>query len=340
MFVRTQENRFELDGRPFLVNGANNYYATFRSEKMVQAVFRVCRDARFNVLRTWGFYDTDGPDPWVWLQSAPGVYNDGPNGLQLADRAVALARENGIKLIMPLVNYWPDFGGMDRYCKWLGLEQREQFYTDPRARQAYKDWARHVVLHYRDDETIMAWELANEPRCEAAGGDGTLLDWAAEMSAFIKSIDGNHLVALGDEGFFKRTWAGSNHAYNGQHGVDCEALMGIGTLDFGVCHLYPTYDASVSPAEFGSRWIREHIEAAQRAGKLMLIEEYGLITKDLAERDRIYGQWWNTIEECNGAGACLWMIASDADEPGQRYPDYDGYTTYEPTEIPSVVGRV
>ena len=30
----------------------------------------------------------------------------------------------------------------------------------------------------------------------------TISNWAADISAFIKSIDTNHLVAIGDEGFF------------------------------------------------------------------------------------------------------------------------------------------
>ena len=30
----------------------------------------------------------------------------------------------------------------------------------------------------------------------------TITQWASEMSAFIKSVDSNHLVAIGDEGFY------------------------------------------------------------------------------------------------------------------------------------------
>jgi mannan endo-1,4-beta-mannosidase len=30
----------------------------------------------------------------------------------------------------------------------------------------------------------------------------TITNWASQISAYIKSIDPNHLVAIGDEGFF------------------------------------------------------------------------------------------------------------------------------------------
>lgn len=358
LFVRAKQNQFELNNVPFPVNGANNYYAAFQSDHMVERVFDVCRDAGFNVLRTWAFFDTAKPDSWVWFQSGPGQFNDGPNGLERLDRTIALAETRNMRLILPLVNHWDDFGGMSQYAKWLGLAKREDFYTHPGARDAYRRWVEHALLRtntrtgrqYRDEPAIMAWELANEPRCEIPGGAEILIAWADEMSRFVRSLDGNHLVALGDEGFFRRAHAGRNHPYNGTHGVDCEALMGIGNLDFGVCHLYPTYDNDVPPAEFGSRWIREHIEAARRANKPMLIEEYGVLVnrpetpkpwdhavESLNERNRVFNQWWAIIEHEKGAGGLLWMVASDSGEPGKRYPDYDGYTVYDASEIPAVV---
>ena len=63
-----------------------------------------------------------------------------------------------------------------------------------------------------------------------------------------------------------------------------------------------------------------------------------MIEKRREERDRVFDQWWRTIERHNGAGGLRWMVASDADEGG-RYPDYDGYTVYEASEIPSVLRR-
>src|SRR5207237_2175157 len=53
----------------------------------------------------------------------------------------------------------------------------DQFYTDPTIRKWYKDWIAHLLnrtntytgLQYKDDATILGWELANEPRCGAGG---------------------------------------------------------------------------------------------------------------------------------------------------------------------------
>lgn len=346
MFVRAAGAGFELDGKPYRVNGANCYYAAHRGDSMTEAAFDLLARCGFNVLRTWAFLDVPEPRDFAWFQCGPGRYNDGPNGLELLDRTVAMAEQRGIRLILPLVNYWDDFGGLNQYCRWLGLERREDFYTSGQARDAYQRWVEHVLLRvnartgrqYRDEPSILAWELANEPRCEIKDGCMVLRAWVAEMSSFVKSIDGNHLVGLGDEGFFRRAWAGRHHTYNGSHGVDSEALMGIGTLDFGTTHLYPDYEPDFTPTEFGSRWIREHIEAAARANKPMLIEEYGLKADPAGGRDPVFDAWWDTIEQCGGAGGLLWMVAA-ADENGQRYPDYDQYTVYECGEIPAVIRR-
>lgn len=57
---------------------------------------------------------------------------------------------------------------------------------------------------------------ANEPRCRgstaATSGTctpATITKWATTMGAFIKSVDSNHLVALGDEGFYNQPGAAS-----------------------------------------------------------------------------------------------------------------------------------
>jgi hypothetical protein len=54
----------------------------------------------------------------------------------------------------------------------------------------------------RDDPTILAWELANEPRCNGDFSGSKLQAWVEHTAEFLKSIDPNHMVTVGSEGFF------------------------------------------------------------------------------------------------------------------------------------------
>jgi endo-1,4-beta-mannosidase len=51
---------------------------------------------------------------------------------------------------------------------------------------------------YRDDPTILSWNLINEPRCDAIGCNTDILNWIEEMAPYLKSVDSNHLVTVGE----------------------------------------------------------------------------------------------------------------------------------------------
>src|SRR5581483_4374846 len=145
------------------------------------------------------------------------VYNDGPDGLGRLDYVIWKAGQAGIKLVIPMTNNWSDFGGMDQYVRWRGLTHHDDFYTDPTIQMWYRDWIAHLLNHvnprtglaYKDDPTIMTWELGNEPRCKGSGAfpasatctTATLTTWADAMSRHVKRVDRRHLVSVGDEGF-------------------------------------------------------------------------------------------------------------------------------------------
>jgi mannan endo-1,4-beta-mannosidase len=168
-------------------------------------------------------------------------------------------------------------------------------------------------------------------------GSDALLLWVDEMSSFIKGLDPHHLVGVGDEGFFQRSLAFGNSLYNGAMGVDCQRLLNLPAVDFGTCHLYPDSSPAEAAPSFGARWIREHIDAGARATKPMLIEEYGFRIGSSGEpRDSVFKTWLDQIVASQGAGALLWMIAA-VDSAGRQYPDYDGYTVYQPDQVPSVL---
>uniref|UniRef100_A0A7C8ZCD6 mannan endo-1,4-beta-mannosidase n=1 Tax=Opuntia streptacantha TaxID=393608 RepID=A0A7C8ZCD6_OPUST len=55
---------------------------------------------------------------------------------------------------------------------------------------------------YKNDPTIMAWELMNEPSCNTDPSGKTLQGWLRGMASYVKSIAGNHLLEVGLEGFY------------------------------------------------------------------------------------------------------------------------------------------
>ncbi|KAL0956597.1 hypothetical protein HGRIS_002734 [Hohenbuehelia grisea] len=133
---------------------------------------------------------------------------------------------------------------MDVYVKQiLGSSNHDLFYTDAKVNAAFKNYIKTFVGRYVNEPTIMAWELANEPRCKGSTGTWsgsctttTITNWAKDISAYIKSIDSNHLVAIGDEGFYNQPGA-PTYPYQGGEGVDFDANLGISTIDFGTAHV-------------------------------------------------------------------------------------------------------
>lgn len=360
-FVDASGGQFVVDGEPFRFGGSNNYYLHYRSPLMVDDVFADAAAMNLDVLRTWTFLEcggdrpnssggcSQGQDHWMqrWSNAAGGpVYNPGAGGLEQLDYMLAQANEHGIRLIMVLTNNWPDFGGMDQYVTWHGGQYHDEFYTDPEIRQDYRDWVATVVnrvnsitgVPYRDDPAIFSWELANEPRCINASlptsgscTQQTLLDWAGEMSTYVKSLDPNHMVSVGDEGFLD--WGrGSDWPYNAADGVDHEALTSLPNVDFGTFHLYP--DHWGRDPQWGTTWISDHLTAAEGYGKPVILEEFGY--RNQGARDTTYQQWTDTVRTGSGDGWSFWLLTGIQDD-GQLYPDYDGFRVVTPSPTATVL---
>ena len=51
---------------------------------------------------------------------------------------------------------------------------------------------------YKNDPTIFSWNLINEPRCDRANCSGAVQAWIEKQSAYLKSVDPNHLVTVGE----------------------------------------------------------------------------------------------------------------------------------------------
>ena len=379
-FAYTQGTRFMLDGSPFYYAGTNCYYLTFKSQEAVDSVFKDAEAMGLKVIRVWGNLDvgvktgttdSEGKPVFTNNNDGPGekdgiyfqyfdkdlgkpVINEGKDGLQKLDYALYQAEKHGIKLLITFTNYWDAFGGMGQYVKWaqeLGITglKKDDFYTNETLKGWYKDYVNGLLNHtnpytgrkLKDEPSVFAWELANEPRCntDAQCRDNILYNWAKEMSEYVKSVDPNHMVALGDEGFYNKPYGyyneytTSNYAFYGAEGVDFEKLMTIDTLDFGTPHLYLDQWGMkhTGTGQDDLLWFKIHGETCAELGKPVILEEFGLTNRTI--RDSEYEQWFevlegNVYETVEYAGTNYWMIASYID--GALYPDYDQYTVYGP----------
>lgn len=95
---------------------------------------------------------------------------------------------------------------------------------------------------YKDEPTIFAWELMNEPRVPSDLSGKTMQAWVTLMSSYVKSIDDKHMVEIGLEGFYgdsaperKRFNPGGSYSA----GTDFIGNNRIPTIDFATIHSYP-----------------------------------------------------------------------------------------------------
>ncbi|KAG6374324.1 glycoside hydrolase superfamily [Boletus reticuloceps] len=269
-FVKTDGQCFTLNGAPYTVFGSNSYWVglTGLTTNEMNVTFQNIAATGATTVRTWGFNEVttaSGDYYQLWNGSTPTI-NYGPTGLKnfgqaisyscvaqvphviLQDNVVATAKANNIRLIVTLTNNWNNYGGMDVYVdQILGQGQpHDYFYTDPTVITAYKKYVEVWIERYIDEPTIFGWELAfNNQQIDLSGSatsgtctTTTITNWVKTMSAYIKSLDCNHLVGLGDEGWFN--WTNNIDAsYDGSQGIDFDVNLAIDTIDFGTFHLYP-----------------------------------------------------------------------------------------------------
>ncbi|PNP39198.1 hypothetical protein TGAMA5MH_08875 [Trichoderma gamsii] len=301
-FVTISGSHFDIDGEVGYFAGTNCYWCPFTyNTAEVDTTLSDIASSGLKVVRVLGFSDWNTLPPtgeiWFQLLNATGsIINTGADGLQNLDYVVASAEQHGLKLIIPLVNNWDDFGGINAYVNAFGGNATSWF-TNAAAQSQYRTYIQAVVSRYINSTAIFAWELANEPRC--AGCDTSVIaDWATGVSQYIKSLDPNHLVTLGDEGLGLSTGDGS-YPYTYASGTDFALNIQIKSLDFGTFHLYPDGWGETYP--WGSSWVQTHAQACVEAGKVCIMEEYGAVV----DRCTNMIPWQNTSMTSPGMGGDL-----------------------------------
>ena len=344
---------FRLQGKPFFFAGSNAYFLWYGNYECShenpdpngQCVTEFLDEVAamgFSVVRTWAF--SDGPEYWGSLQPSAGIYSEA--SFAKMDRLIYEAGQRNLKILFSLVNNWSDFGGMCQYVQWCGIvgslsecsalasgdtaqaQAHDAFYTDDCTKNLYKNYVSYVLnrtnsitgIKYKNDPAIFGWELGNEPRAKSDGSGDTLYNWLTEMSAYLKTIDSNHMVATGEDGFYVNKDR-PEYGHHGEDGGDFIRNSLIPTIDYASFHIYDWsgYANSLS-------WIQEHAEDARLIiGKPLVAGELGY-NRNSADFVPYMQGWYDKLEETKVNGDLLWMLCP------QGFVESGGRCVYYPAD--------
>ena len=258
----------------------------------------------------------------------PGEWNEAE--FVFLDRVIAEAARQGMRVQLCLANWWRDTGGVTQYLRWAGIngadddsypfginnEKAMQFYTNETARQLYREHIEKIATRrnsitgilYRDDSSIFGYELINEAQC-LTGRWAERRQWLAEMSAFLKSLDPDHLIAPGDWGYRsaaeRREWLLDHNLTN---------------IDYCDVHIYPREDKDsfvISTAALGE-FIENRVAAACSINRPLVLGEFGMSVdgyKGISQLEWLRGYFESAARD-GAAGAMFWILTPD---PGRGY---------------------
>jgi mannan endo-1,4-beta-mannosidase len=295
-FVTTRGEHFYLQNKQLRSVGVNRYNlltyirpggqqigcANPFSEQELDTVFANFQSMGVTTVRFWVFqsFTKSGQD------------------MRRLDYVVAAAEKHNIKLIPVFENHWQD-------CTEEG-EKTEQWYASG-YQSAYgsyplslKQYISAIVPRYKDNPTILAWEIINEPRVD----EHVLYDFTKDISEHIKAIDENHLVSIG--------MVGSHH-----ESATYETIYRLGSIDYIDYHDYD-YEEAAMPEK-----LEAMMALSRQLNKPIVVGESG-IRSNFENREQLFANKMNAFFDNGGAIYLLWSY-------GDSYITNDGFNV-SPTD--------
>jgi mannan endo-1,4-beta-mannosidase len=309
-FISTKDQTFQLNSRPYYFIGANYWYGSLLGleNDRKRGVERLRKELDFlkkngvTNLRLMAGSEGSGTINGVErvgppLQPVQGKFD--ASALDGLDLILSEMRKRNMSAVIFLSNNWEWSGGFQQYVDWNGLVPDEmrtrrlnwdelrdmvaRFYICFECKAGYRKQVEYVLSRtnkitnqkYVDDPTIMAWEIANEPRPMRPGARERYVEWIGEVAAAVKALDRNHLVTIGGEGSI------------GTEGIPLfETIHAYENIDYLTIHIWAKnwgwFADGKLTADFpsvmqkASAYIEEHVAVAARLNKPLVIEEFGL----------------------------------------------------------------
>ncbi len=311
-YVKVNNGKFELDGKPYYFVGANMWYGCYigsagitGDRERLERELDILVENGITNLRVLAASENSNIQNSVKpaIQQGPGVYNE--EILDGLDYLLSEMGERDMHAVVFLNNYWEWSGGMSQYNAWANnetafdpenpnqgwsgfMDYSATFYKNEKANELYRNFVKKLItrknnysgLYYFEDPAIMSWQLANEPRPgrdnDGAKNKEAFCKWIDETAAFIHSLDKNHLVTTGNEGLMGSIQ--SEEIYLTAHQSK--------NIDYITFHLWPknwgwfdpnrideTFTTTVTRAV---DYINKHIQYARQLNKPITLEEFGM----------------------------------------------------------------
>ncbi len=339
-FIKVKGSKFYIDNNPYYFCGTNMYYAAYlgaseEGRKRLIKELDLLKEYGITNLRILGASELSSFKYALpqCFQTNARAYNE--QLLQGLDFVLYEMYKRNMHAVIYLNNYWNWSGGMAKYMEWATGEKSHDpeidknwkkyminaamFYTNDTAQSIYKDYIKMLVnrkntysnLLYKNDPTIMAWQLSNEPR---PGPDKyndsinieILSKWVDQTAQYIHSLDTNHLVCTGSEGIV-------GAVQNPEGYLKIHSSKFIDYINF---HLWPKnwswYDAMKPEKTFpvavenAINYINKHILFARQLNKPITLEEFGL------ERDSAKYQPGTSVKYRNDFYKSILTLISDS----------------------------
>ena len=332
-FIRVEGTKFIRGGKSYYFLGTNLWYGAMLGQEgeagdraRLRRELDQLKKLGINNLRVMGASEGLGNAGQIQpaFQPEPGKYNEAL--LVGLDYLLAEMAQRGLYAVIFLNNYWEWTGGMAQYICWVtgepypspqdpkfgywGLMKTSgRFYTSEPANAIYRDYLRMLIGRrntvngrlYKEDPAIMAWQLANEPRPYPEDVDRPrhlkeFAAWVDQTAGYIKSLDPHHLVTTGNEGLMGSLESETCF-------IDAHSSAHIDYLTFHLWVLNWSWFDPLKPeqtwpaaSEKALAYIRSHTAYAQKVGKPITLEEFGIPrdghdyarTAPVTWRDRYY----------------------------------------------------
>jgi mannan endo-1,4-beta-mannosidase len=311
-FISRSGTRFVSRGLPYRIAGTNMWYAAYlgaaaptgNRDRLKRELDRLAA-LKINNVRILGSSEFSPLRNSVrpTFRNRTSHFNE--TLLKGLDHALAEMGKRGISAVIYLTNFWEWSGGMMTYLYWTNggryvdmndpahpwpefADMASEFYGQTSAVRMFDDYVRALVSRrnsvtgrlYRDDPTILSWQLANEPRPGGSDEAGrrhmaAYLGWIDKTARLIKSIDPNHMVSTGSEG--------TQGCIN-----DAKCVVSAHSspaIDYVNAHIWPQNWSWADPRDLEGTWptvernthdyIVQQLAIAKRLGKPLVIEEFG-----------------------------------------------------------------